>query len=130
MIGIDSSALIDLWKKKEPIIELLKDIDEEIILNQISYLELMFGLDFTILKHKEEELFYDEIFDNYNIFGLNKKASKKTSEIFWELKKKGEGVDEFDCMIAGIYLSNGINKIITKDAEHFNRIKGMTVMSY
>ena len=37
---------------------------------------------------------------------------------------------EFDCTIAGVYLSNNINKIITKNVKRFENILGLKVISY
>ncbi len=130
MIGIDSSALIDLFKKEDSIIKLLENMEEEIVLNQISYLEIMFGLDFDNSKHKEEEVFYDKIFNNYENLDLDVNASKKSAEILFKLKKKGKIIDSFDCTIAGIYLNNSVNKIITRNIKHFENIEGLKVISY
>ena len=130
MIGIDSSALIDLFRNDKGIINLLETIEEEIVLNQISYLEIMFGLDFNDPKYNEEENFYDNLFNYFNNLNLDTKASKKSSIIFFKLKKIGKMIELFDCTIAGIYLSNNVSKIITKNVKHFENIEGLKVISY
>ena len=130
MIGLDTTALIDIFRNDNKLIELLDEIDDEIALNMITYLELMLGLDFKNQKHKNEEGFYDKIFNNYSVLELDYKSSKKNSEINRELKSKGNIIDPFDMAIAAIYLSNEINKIITRNVKHFENIKGIEVMSY
>lgn len=130
MIGLDTTALIDLFKKKKEIITLLAEIDDEIILSHIVYLELMFGLDLKDIKYKNEEDFYDNIFKSYIVLNLDFKASKKTSKIFRELKESGKTISLSDCSIAGIYLSNNITKIITKNTKHFENIKELKVITY
>ena len=130
MIGLDTSAMIDFFKKKESLKEMLEDINEPLVLNQISYLELMFGLDLSSAEYDFEEEFYDDVFNSFLNFDLDVSSSKKSSEILWELKKIGKIIEPFDCAIAGIYLSNGVNKIITGNAKHFEKIKGLKVISY
>jgi len=130
MIGLDTTALIDLFKGDEDIKELLKKIDEPIILNQISYLELMFGLDSFNLNHKFEEEFYDNLFNYFMNLNLNFSSCKKAREVLWNLKRRGEIIEDFDCAIAGIFLTNNVNKIITRNIKHFEKIPGLNVISY
>ncbi len=130
MIGIDTTGLIDLFRNDKNILKLLEETEEEIILNIITYLELMLGLDFRNLKHKNEESFYDNLYNQYNVLKLDYKSSKKNSEINRELKNKGKIIDPFDMTIAAIYLTNGINKIITRNVKHFENIKDIEVIKY
>ena len=64
------------------------------------------------------------------VINLTKNSCQKVSEIFWELKKKGKTTEQFDCVIAALFLSNGIGKIMTRNAKHFENIKGLSVLSY
>lgn len=130
MIGLDTTALIDLFKENKNIKSLLGEIDDEIVLNHILYLELMLGLDFENLKHQDEEEFYDGIFNTYVVLNLDFNASKKASNILNELKRSGKIIGLFDCSIAAIYLSKGINKIITKNKKHFENIKELEIIDY
>ena len=81
MIGMDSSAIIDLFRNDSFLVKILEDMDEEIVLNQMSFYELMIGLDFDNLIHKKEENFYDELFEDYKNLSLDKNSSKKASKI-------------------------------------------------
>jgi len=130
MIGLDTSAIIDLFKKDQSLIKLLEKTDEAIALNQVTYLELMFGLDIKNQSHKSEEEYYDSIFNSYTVLPLNNISCKKAAKILFELKKIGKTIDELDCAIAGILLSNGINKILTKNKKHFENIKELKVITY
>lgn len=130
MIGIDTCAAIDLFKGDKQIIALLSDISEKVCITYINYLELIFGLDIENPKHKVEEEFYDDIMENYAVFNLNIESCKKAREIFFLLKKKGNIIEDMDYAIAGILLTNGVNKIITRNKKHFERIPGLKVISY
>ena len=130
MIGVDTTALIDLFKNEESLIAILEELDEKIFLNNIAYLELMFGLDFDNPKHKREEEYYNNLFNSFPVLPLDSASCKKASMILSELKKKGRIIEMFDCVIAGIYLSKGVNKIITRNKKHFDNMSGIEVLSY
>ena len=130
MIGMDTTALIDLFKKEKDLLNLLANIEDKIISTIINYQEIMFGLDLSNIKYKTEFDYYETLFSEVNLIFLSKRASQKSSEIFWDLRKRGEIIDDFDCMIAGILLANGVNKIITKNVKHFENVKGLKVISY
>lgn len=130
MIGIDTNVIIDLFKNDRNLISLLEGIKETIALNQICYLELMFGLNPKNKKHNDEEIFYDNLFSSFPNLKLDNNSIKKSREILWELREIGKFIGGNDCMIAGIFLSNGVNKIITKNVKHFENIKELKVISY
>jgi predicted nucleic acid-binding protein len=131
MIGFDTSAIIDLFKGDENIKKLLIGMSgEAFAVNQLSYLEIMFGIDSKNVNNNEEEIFCDNFFDSFNNYGLDINSSKMASKIFHDLKKSGITIEMFDCAIAGIFLSNGINVIITKNTKHFDKIKGLKVIGY
>ena len=130
MIGLDTTAIIDLFKKDARIRKIIEESKEDISSSIINYQEIMFGLDFHNPKHKMEEGFYDNFFDKIFLFSLDKNSAKKASEIFFDLQKKGENIEKLDSMTAGIFLINGVNKIITKNIKHFEKIPGIEVISY
>ncbi len=130
MIGLDTTAVIDLYRGNEKIKELIDRLEDNFAINQIVYLELMHGLDFKNDKHKSEEDYYDELIKSLIFYGLNIVSCKKSSQIEWELKKIGKVIEIFDCTIAAIYLTNGINKIITRNVKHFENIKDIEVLKY
>ena len=54
----------------------------------------------------------------------------KSSEIYDQLSSKGQLIEDNDILIAGIMLSNGINKIITRNKRHFDRIESLEIITY
>ncbi len=130
MIGLDTSAMIDLFKKDTALIKFLEKTDDKIALNQITYLEIMLGLNLEGESHKSEEEYYDSLFNSYLVFPLNNLSCKKASKIFLQLKKIGKIIEEFDCAIAGIFLTNGVNKILTRNKKHFENIKELEIIEY
>ena len=130
MIGIDTSALIDLFKGDERIYKLLLKIDEKIVSTQINYLEIVIGIDVENKGFSDEKVFFDNLFDDIKLFDLNISSSKFASKIYWDLKRKGKMIGQLDCAVASIFLSNGVNKIITRNKKHFENISGVKIISY
>jgi predicted nucleic acid-binding protein len=90
----------------------------------------MFGIDPENQKHKLEGQYYDEFFKSFLTLNLDNQSCKKASQIFWKLKRQGKIIDQFDCVIAGIFQSNGINKLISKNSKHFENITNLHVITY
>lgn len=130
MIGFDTSAIIDIFKGEESIKEFLTSNKEPLAATIMSYLELFFGLDFENAQHTKEAQYYRSFFSEVYSLDLTKEACEGASNIYWYLKKEGKMIEKFDCIIAGIFLAGGINKILTKNKEHFKRIKEIKVISY
>ena len=64
------------------------------------------------------------------IFTLNKNSAFVAAKIGAELSSQGQIIEDLDIMVAGICLSNGCTKIVTKNIKHFSRIKGLKVETY
>ena len=130
MIGLDTSAIIDLFRGDENIKKVFVQQTEPFAATQLTYLELIFGIDPELKQHKEEKAYYDELIKSMLLLSLDTAASLKASEIFWKLRKQGITLGKFDTAIAAIFLVNGISKIITKNKKHFEDIPGLKVISY
>src|SRR3989344_338468 len=130
MIGIDTTALIDLYKKDSGLIKILSSLTEHISTTVINSLEIKFGLDPKRKDYEIEKEFYTRLINNLIILDLNLECVEKSSDIFWKLSEKGVTIGKFDCMIAEVLLSNGVSTIITKNKKHFENIKGLKVLSY
>lgn len=130
MICLDTTAIIDIFKGNKELKVLLEETNGPLATTRINYLEIMFGLNFDNSVHKKEESYYDEFFKEILILEIDNSSSKKASSIFWNLKNKGKIIGKFDCVIAGILLSKGFNKIITKNIKHFENIKELKVRGY
>ncbi len=130
MIGLDTSTIIDLFRGNEKVKSVLEKNKEPLVISIMSYLELFFGIDPKNSKHDVEASYYRELFNRVYVLNLTQSACEEASKVFWKLKREGQEIDQFDCVIASIFLTNGINKIITGNAKHFERIKGLEVIGY
>ena|SRR3989344_7399697 len=130
MIGLDTSAIIDLAKGDRNVKKVLEENKEPTATTIMSYLEICLGRDPKRPSNKIREAYYDEFFERIPSLNLSKEACKRVADIYLELKSDGKMIEKFDCIIAGIFLAGGINKILTKNKEHFKRIKEIKVISY
>jgi len=130
MIGLDTSSIIDIFKGDPNIRHLLENNKEPLAVTIMSYLELFFGLNPENPKHMAEGSYYDEFFKTIYNIELTKSSCKEASKIFWKLKQEGRIIDSFDCVIAALFISNGINKIVTRNSKHFEKIEQLNVLKY
>ncbi|MBD3198337.1 MAG: PIN domain-containing protein [Candidatus Lokiarchaeota archaeon] len=135
MIILDSTACIDYLKGNKELKNLLDNSIDILGITSISVYEIFIGLERT--KRKISEARYNYLTKNWNklvsniqILSLGIKEAIKSSEIYDDLSSKGKIIEDNDILIAGIMLSNGINKIVTKNKRHFNRIKPLEIISY
>lgn len=130
MIGLDTSAIIDIFKGNPRIKQFLENNKEPLAATIMSYLELFFGLNPENPKHTEEGKYYQEFFKSLYNIGLTKESCEEASKIFWKLRKEGKVIEQFDCVIAALLLTQGINKILTKNPKHFEKIKQLNMIVY
>ena len=68
MIGLDTSAIIDIFKGNAEIKKILENNKEPLAATIVSYMELFFGLNPLNSKHIAEGNYYKEFFKSvYNI---------------------------------------------------------------
>ena len=130
MIGLDTSAIIDLFKGNKNIKHFLEINKEPLAVTVMSYLELFFGLDPENPRHISEGEYYREFFNNLHNVGLNSESCEESSRIFWRLRKEGKTIEQFDCVIAASFIAGGINKILTGNPKHFEKIKQLKAINY
>ncbi len=70
-----------------------------------------------------------EFLSSLQAFPLDIPAAEKAAQIYDMLEAKGERIDDNDCLIAGIMVTNGIKRILTRNTGHFNRIEDVEVIS-
>jgi len=130
MICLESSFLIDVLKGKKEALEKLKEIrEEETFTTSICEFEVMVGA--YIKDYSEKNLRKAvSLLNSIPVYNFDSNSALKASQIFADLIKKGNEIENADCMIAGVSLSNDCNIIITKDVEHFKRIKELKVIDY
>lgn len=88
----------------------------------ITYYEILSGL-----KHRDAQKQLDLFiqFANQNIvLPLTQDSVSVSADIYANLRRKGNPVDDIDLLIAGVAISNNLT-LITHNQRHFGRIDGL-----
>lgn len=129
MICLDSSFIIDFIRNDKSAIKILDSLKDEIFITTgVNVFEVLFGI---YLKGRKADVdVIKEFFDSLVVVNLDYKSADSASKIGVELRKAGKIIELNDILIAGMILANGCDKILTKNKEHFSRIKGLKVIDY
>ena len=128
MICLDTSFIIDFLKERKEAIEFMKKNTEEVFTTEINAFEVFIGI-YTKENYEKEETIAVGFFNSINVASINGWGIK-SAKILATLIKDGNLIEENDCFIASIMLVNGCEKIITRNKKHFERIKGIKIISY
>ena len=125
---LDTTFLVDVLRGKKEVQKIL-DSDEDLLTTQINMFEILVGL-FHKNVAPEKYLKTEFLISNIRVLPLDDLGIVRAAEISGTLMRKGETIDDCDCLIAGIALSKGVKTIITRNKKHFNKIKGIKVETY
>jgi len=125
---LDTTFLIDMIRGKKETIPIINST-QHLFTTQINMYEVIRGF---FLENIAPSNFYKiiELFENIKLLNLDDNSIIKSAEISSNLTKKGKYIPHNDCLIAGIAIAKGITTIITKDSEHFKRIKEINIERY
>ena len=135
MIILDTNACIDYLNGVSEIKQAILKQEDLIHITSITVYEVNIGLERTKRKISEKRYhtlykIWTEFVSGMEIFPLGNKEAEKAAEIYGNLESAGKIIDDNDILIAGIMLSNGIAKIITKNVKHFEKIEGIEIIPY
>ncbi|MCH8004121.1 MAG: type II toxin-antitoxin system VapC family toxin [Nanoarchaeota archaeon] len=129
---LDSSILIDFLKGNDEAVTKIEKMNSNSICSTIvNLIEVASGIyrkkDIDHKKHIDRmKILFNELY----LLNFNYNSALLSAKINADLVKEGKEIDANDCSIAGIMLTSGCNTVITRDKEHFERIKGIKVESY
>ncbi len=135
MIILDTSACVDYLKGNNEIKKCVMKQEDLIHITSITVYEVNIGLERTkrkISKKRYNELYkiWTEFISGMEIFPMGYKEAELAAEIYDNLESQGQRIDDNDILIAGIMIANGIKKLITKNVNHFERIKDIEIIRY
>ena len=131
MKGVDTTFLIHLLRKDPNATAKAVELDNEplVFTTEANVYEIVSGI-----KPNEnvDRILQDlgALLNKLVVLPLDRKASIKAGFIFSTLMKQGKTIDDIDCLTAGILLTNGCEKIVTRNTKHFERISGLIVEVY
>ncbi len=128
MTIIDTNVMIQFLNGSPEALEKIRDIsnsNDRVAITIITVYEMLKG---AYLSSEREANLKDvkDAISNIHVFDLSPEACEEASRIFYELKRSGKMISEFDILIAAIAKANG-EAIVTRD-QHFKSIKGIELM--
>ena len=93
-------------------------------LSMITYYEIVSGL-----KHRDAQKQLEQFleFSSQNtVLPLTQAAADIAADVYADLRKKGQPIDDIDLLIAGTAIANGL-VVITQNRKHFDRITELEV---
>jgi len=100
---------------------------KDIFISIITHYEIKRGL--LAVNAVRKMKIFEELCKQFNILWLNTlEVSEKASQIYTELKKRGEPIPDNDIMIAATALIH--NLILITNDEHFSRIPNISVENW
>lgn len=130
MILIDTTFLIDLLKGRIGNVNIKRLENEGLCTTTLNIYEVLLGVFHSSYDVNKGLDAANTLFSRLNILNTTKYSVKMNASIRADLMKKGQDIDDMDCLISGIALENGVNTILTKSKKHFERIPGIKVEEY
>ncbi len=120
-VCIDTDIIIDFLREKSPGQEILEECIEkyECYITFITAFETYLGL-----KSEKQKNIFNSILGELKLVPTNLKAAEKSAQIIKELRKENKEIGLMDSIIAGMCINNGL-ELVTKNIDHFNRVKGI-----
>ncbi len=128
MIVLDTSVLIDYFRGKNSSFDFVSNSDATTTV--ITYHEVLSGIKHR--KAKKEEAFYRRFFSDIKILDLDLKAVEESSDIMARLLSQGRVVNTLDVLISGIAMTNGADKIVSRDKDflEISKVTGLEIEIY
>lgn len=123
LICLDTTVLIDYFRKKEKkrsfFFQLLPQY--RFAISVITKLEIFVGAT------KEQEIFWEQIFEQFQIFPLSEQEIDTATTIIKTLRSHNQMIDLPDILIGATALTHGL-KLATLNDEHFKRIQHLQLI--
>jgi len=130
---LDTNILIDILNDNPVVMEKLARVGiHKCCMSTISLHELYYGA--QLAREKKEEYFVKEmnkisrLIEDIDVHPLAADG-KDYAKIKHLLKEQGNMIDDFDIVIAGQAISEGLT-VVTDNVKHFNRIEGLKLENW
>jgi len=130
--GLDSTALIDALEGDTSLQRRVPTLDRAgVATTEVNVFETLVGFFFrggTTLPERLDAV--HRMIEDLTVFPLDRGGALKAAEVAAQLAREGRTLGTGDALTAGILLSRGIDTVVTRDVEHFQRIRGLKVETY
>jgi len=122
---LDTNIITAFLKKDLRAVERVSDYLEffdRLTINIISYYEILRGL--KDLGDEEKLRGFEEFIQENELISIRKETIEKAAEIYANLKKEGNLIEDADILMAAIAIVEDL-VLITNNISHFKRVKGL-----
>jgi len=128
---LDTSICIDVLRTNGPeksfkLFESFSDDRNIGIISVITVAELGAGAELSARKDAMKKT--EELLAYVRIVELDENIAMAGGKLFAKLSDAGRKIEFNDCLIAATAQSLGMNKIVTRNCDHFNRIEGCSAV--
>ena len=128
---LDTTFLIDFLKNDRSAVNKALEIKDDILITtSVNIFEVLLGIYRKKETTKEKLEKFKKLMNNLDILYFDVESSFLASKITADLINQGKEINAMDCLVAGTFLSKNCHSIVTRDKEHFQRIKGVKVEGY
>ncbi len=126
---VDTDILIDLLRKKDYAVSLIKKLEDEVELatSAINAFELYRGA-YKSRNQEKNLASVKGLLNSLRMLNTDEDSMEMAGKITASLERDGNMMDIRDLLIASIALVNGFG-ILTNNIRHFNKIKHLKVIS-
>ncbi len=124
---IDTSIFVDVLRSE--VVEASKNFLQSVQNNNEGFSSVITAAELSVGAYRSSRK--DSIYKTVDLLSIvdlvnvNQDIALESGKIYADLMKKGKEIELNDCIIAASSFSLGIEKIITRNTEHFNRIEGI-----
>lgn len=124
---IDTSIFVDVLRSE--VVEASKNFLQSVQNNNEGFFSVITAAELSVgayrLSRKDSIYKTVDLLSIVDLVNVNQDIALESGKIYADLMKKGKEIELNDCIIAASSFSLGIEKIITRNTEHFNRIEGI-----
>jgi len=127
---LDTNILIAFLRGEHNVVAKVEAYLEEfdmLSLSIITYYEILRGL--KCIGNEKKVRSFEGLIDKSEIIMLDREIIDKASEIYAELMRRGELIEDADILIAASCLVKGM-VLVTDNEEHFRRIENLEVENW
>ena len=132
MKGLDTTVLIDVLRREGALGEVVPTLDEEgVATTEVNAFEALFGVYLDGGSHMSHRLDKTHaLLQDLLVLPLQRGGAERAAQVAAELAREGRTIATGDILTAGILLDHGVDTIVTRDVEHYRRIRGLKVETY
>ena len=130
IFNLDTNILIEIIRSNKAMIQRLTETvsqNDAIAISDIVYYEVMRG--FNENTSRKKLTLFKELYNDALHLSLNKKSLNIAVNIYQELRKTGQLIEDADIFIAAISIANDA-VLVTDNVKHFGRIPTLNILNW